>query len=180
MRLTMLVAFAALKIFAETDSLPIPDAKVVDQDGRPLHFYSDLVKGKTVAIQFIFTTCNAICPGMAITFRSVQKKLKDQSPDAKDVVLISVTVDPEHDTPAALRAFGEKHGRGPGWTLVTGGRPEIERILRRFGVLSQDKAAHTAMLTIGNDKTGVWTRSYGLAPSDSIVKVIAEVANRGK
>jgi cytochrome oxidase Cu insertion factor (SCO1/SenC/PrrC family) len=156
----------------------IPDAEVVDQDGRQLHFYSDLVKGKTVAIQFIFTSCTAICPPMAVTFRSVQRKLNELTPDRGGIELISVTVDPEHDTPSALHAFSEKFGRLPGWTLVTGDRPEIDRILRHFGVLLQSRTAHTSMLTLGNDRTGIWTRSYGLAPSDSIVKMIYEISQK--
>ncbi len=157
----------------------IPDARVVDQDGRPLHFYSDLVKGKTVAIQFIFTTCQTICPPLAVTFRSVQAKLDQAAPHSKDVELISVSVDPEHDTPAALRAFGEKFGRREGWTLVTGERVEIDRLLRHFAVLSQAKITHTAMLVIGNDRSGTWTRAYGLASSGSIAKTIAEVSSKG-
>ena len=168
-----LLACAALRLCADG----IPDVTVIDQDGTPRLFYSSLIQGKTVAVQFIFTTCNAICPPMAVTFRSVQRKLSKA--DAAGIELISVSVDPEHDTPQRLKAFADEHGRRPGWTLVTGERTAIEQILRHFQVLTQDKITHTAMLSIGNDNTGSWTRSYGLAPADSLVRVITELARKG-
>jgi cytochrome oxidase Cu insertion factor (SCO1/SenC/PrrC family) len=81
-------------------SARIPDVKVYDQNGNRLNFYTDLVKNKTVAINFIFTTCTTICPPMTATFRRVQEEL---AKTALDVKLISVSVDPTTDTPERLR-----------------------------------------------------------------------------
>lgn len=156
----------------------IPDVPVYDQDGRKLRFYTDLVKGKTVAINFIFTTCTTICPPLAATFRRVQVELGDRSD--RDVRLISISVDPVTDVPERLKAFGATFKAGPGWTFVTGSKPDIDVLLKALGAAVADKNDHTPMVLVGNDQAGYWTRTYGLAPTGALVKVITEaVSKRG-
>ncbi len=157
-----------------TTKVQIPDTEVLDQDGRRLHFYSDLVKGKTVAINFIFTTCTTICPPLTATFRKVQKDMGGRV--GRDVALISVSVDPATDVPERLKAFAAKFNAEPGWTFVTGNKPEIDALLRALGAYVGDKNDHTPMLLVGNDAARYWTRAYGLAPASTIIKVINEAA----
>lgn len=152
----------------------IPNVTVYDQDGNRRSFYDDLVKGKTVAINFIFTTCTTICPPMTATFRRVQQNLAD---GPLHVELISVSVDPLTDTPERLRDFAAKFKAGPGWTFVTGDKTEIDSLLRALGVAVADKNDHTPMILVGNDATGYWTRAYGLSPPATLVKVITEAAS---
>jgi cytochrome oxidase Cu insertion factor (SCO1/SenC/PrrC family) len=152
----------------------IPDAKVVDQNGKELNFYTDLVKHKTVAINFIFTTCTTICPPLTATFRRVQQDLGESIPD---VQLISVSVDPGTDTPERLRDFAAKFKAAPGWTFVTGEESQINSLLEAFGVAVANKNDHTPMVLIGNDKVGFWTRTYGLSSPSALVKAITEAAN---
>lgn len=156
-------------------SLKIPDIAVLDQNGKQLQFYSDLVKGKTVAINFIFTTCTTICPPLTATFRRVQQDLVQNAPAAQ---LISVSVDPATDTPQRLRDFAGKFKAGPGWTFVTGDRVEIDSLLKALGVAVVDKNDHTPMILIGNDAAGYWTRAYGLASPSTLVKTISDAAGR--
>ena len=155
-------------------SMRIPDATVYNQNGRRLSFYTDLVKGRTVAINFIFTTCTTICPPMTATFRRVQQQLEKQS--GGDVKLISVSVDPTTDTPERLYDFAEKFKAGPGWTFVTGDKAEIDSLLRALGAAVADRNDHTPMVLVGNDAAGYWTRTYGLSSPDALVKVITEAA----
>jgi protein SCO1/2 len=155
-------------------SLRIPDTTVYDQNGKKLNFYTDLVKGKTVAINFIFTTCTTICPPLEATFRKVQQELGERV--GRDVQMISISVDPTTDTPARLKSFSEKFKAGPGWTFVTGSKPEIDQLLRALGASVSDKNDHSPMLLVGNDAAGYWTRTYGLAPASTIIKVITEAA----
>lgn len=152
----------------------IPDIHVLDQDGQRLNFYSDLIKGKTVAINFIFTTCTTICPPLTATFRRVQQDLTERAVSAH---LISVSVDPSTDTPERLRDFAGKFKAGPGWTFVTGEKSEIDALLRALGVAVADKNDHTPMILVGNDAKGYWTRTYGLASPTALVKVITEAAS---
>lgn len=152
----------------------VPDVKVYDQNGNRLNFYTDLVKNKTVAINFIFTTCTTICPPMTATFRRVQQELAKTALDAH---LISISVDPTTDTPERLRDFAAKFKAGPGWTFVTGDKAELDALLRALGAAVADKNDHTPMILVGNDTTGYWTRTYGLSAPTTLVKVIAAAAN---
>ena len=155
-------------------SIRIPATVVYDQNGRRLDFYNDLVKGKTVAIQFIFTTCNGVCPPLAATFRRVQQDLGGRV--GRDVELISISVDPATDVPERLKAFSEKFNAGPGWTFVTGSKPEIDKLLTALGGYVSNKTDHTPLLLVGNDAANFWTHTYGLASPSQIVKVIDEAA----
>ena len=151
----------------------IPDVAVLDQDGRPLHFYTDLIKGKTVAINFIFTNCTTICPPLAATFARLQKELGEKA--GKDVHLISISVDPVTDTPQRLKAWGAKFKAGPGWTFVTGEKQEMDKLLNALGAAVSKREDHTPALIIGSDSKGVWTRTYGLAKISQIMGVLQNV-----
>ncbi len=154
----------------------IPDATVYDQEGRRLHFYSDLVRGKTVAINFIFTTCTTICPPLTATFRRVQQLMGERA--GKDVHLISISVDPATDVPERLKEFAGKFKAGPGWTFVTGSKPEIDRLLASLGGAVADKNDHTPMILVGNDSAHFWTRTYGLAPASQIASLLTDAVSR--
>jgi protein SCO1/2 len=156
--------------------LQIPDVAVRDQDGRELHFYRDLVAGKTVLMNFVFTTCTTICPPMGATFGKVQKLLGDRA--GKDVHLISVSVDPTVDSPERLKAWGAQFGAGAGWTLVTGDREEIERLLKALAVYTPDKSSHSPLVLAGNDTSGRWSRAYGLARPEEMIALVDELAAR--
>ena len=157
-------------------SLRIPDVPIYDQNGGHLSFYTDLVKGKTVAINFIFTTCTTICPPMTATFRRVQQQLGERA--GRDLYLISVSIDPVTDVPERLHDFAAKFNAGPGWTFVTGSKTDIDSLLQALGAAVTDKNDHTPMILVGNDATGHWTRAYGLSPPTTLVKLITEVAER--
>jgi cytochrome oxidase Cu insertion factor (SCO1/SenC/PrrC family) len=156
-------------------SLQIPNVRVLDQNGHALDFYSDLIKGRNVAINFIFTTCTTVCPVLSATFRRVQVELENSHSDVK---LISVSVDPTVDTPERLRDFAEKFKAGPGWTFVTGDKTEIDSLLQRLGAGVGNKNDHTSMILIGNDPADVWTRTYGLSSPSVIMKVITDTSSR--
>jgi cytochrome oxidase Cu insertion factor (SCO1/SenC/PrrC family) len=153
----------------------LPDVTIQDQRGKSLSFYRDLVKGNVVAVNFVFTTCTAICPSLTATFHRVQQQLIAQKIDAQ---LISISVDPATDTPERLQAYAEKFKAEPGWTFVTGNPANIDSILKEFGVAVVNKNDHTPMVLIGNDETGYWTRAYGLSSPAALVKLITEAANR--
>jgi cytochrome oxidase Cu insertion factor (SCO1/SenC/PrrC family) len=151
-------------------ALAIPDITLLDQDGREIHFYSDLIKDKVVAIQFIFTTCTTICPPLGATFARVQKELGERV--GRDVRLISISVDPTVDTPERLKAWGDKFHAAAGWTFVTGPKPQVDQLLRALGAAAASREDHTPTILIGNDATGQWTRTYGLARPSQLVKII--------
>ena len=157
-------------------SLRIPDITIFDQNGRRLRFYTDLVRGKTVAINFVFTTCTTICPPMTATFRRVQQQLGERN--GRDVYLISVSVDPVTDVPERLHDFAARFNAGPGWTFVTGSKTDIDSLLQALGAAVTDKNDHTPTILVGNDIAGYWTRAYGLSPPTTLVNLITAVADR--
>lgn len=151
----------------------IPDIEVLDQNGRKIHFYTDLVKGQTVVINFIFTTCTTICPPLGATFARVQKELGDKV--GRDVRFISISVDPATDTPERLKAWGAKFHAGDGWTFVTGNKPQVDELLRVLGASSARREDHSPTVLIGNDAHGTWTRTYGLANTSQLVQIINDI-----
>jgi cytochrome oxidase Cu insertion factor (SCO1/SenC/PrrC family) len=156
-------------------SSKIPDVTIFDQDGNRLKFYSDLIKGKTVAINFIFTTCTTICPPLTANFRRVQQSLAQGE---HPVQLISISVDPSTDTPERLRDFAGKFKAGPGWTFVTGDKADIDSILQEFGVAIANKNDHTPMILVGNDVKGYWTRTYGLSSPKTLTDLIEAASHK--
>jgi protein SCO1 len=151
----------------------LPDVVVQTQSGESVHFASGLVKGRTVAVNFIFTSCGTVCPLMGASFSRVQSLLGDRPGDVR---LISISIDPATDTPARLATWGRRFGLRPGWTLVTGSKNDVDRLLKAFGVYTPDRVSHAAVAIIGNDATGTWRRIDGLAPPSTIVAIVKDVA----
>lgn len=151
----------------------IPDVVVLDQNNQKVRFYSELVKGKIVAVNFMFTTCTTICSPMTANLARVQKKLLARG--EKNVHFISVSVDPEGDTPDKLKSYAAMFHAQPGWTFVTGTRAQLEQVWRAFGVPMGAREDHTATVVIGNEPLHEWTYGSGLTSADKLVTVIQSV-----
>jgi protein SCO1/2 len=157
-------------------SLQIPDVVLVDQDARKVRFLSDVVQGRVVAINFIFTTCTTICPPLGANFARLRQLLGSRA--GTSVQLISVSVDPANDTPERLRAWAAKFGAGRGWTLLTGPKPEVNRLLRALQSYTPNFTDHSPLILIGNAATGTWERTSGLAPAAQIEAQLMRLAAR--
>jgi protein SCO1/2 len=174
----LLLVPAARFLGQEPAAPSIPDVELTDQDGRPVHVYSDLIRGKRVAMNFVFTTCTTICPPMGANFERLQKAVAARAggPNARDVRLISVSVDPQTDTPERLKAWGAKFHAGPGWTLLTGRQEDVEHLLKSLGVFTPDRADHSPLVVLGDDAAGRWTRAYGLASPEKMLEILDGLA----
>lgn len=129
------------------------------QDGKQVHFYDDVLKGKIVAINLIYTNCEYSCPLETARLAQVQKLLGDRV--GKDIFFYSISIDPVRDTPAALKAYAAKFHAGPGWTFLTGKKEDIDLLSKKLGLYSDPKLSkdgHTPHLLIGNEATGQWMR----------------------
>jgi protein SCO1 len=149
---------------------PIPDVEVVDQEGRTLHFRSDLLRGRTVVINAVYTDCTNVCPMMGHAFAALQTALGDRL--GKEVLLISVSRDPEHDMPARLAAWRKRFGAKPGWIAVTGSKANIDALLR---VLTGDPAqtgGHAAVALLGDERSGIWLREYGAGEPEAYLRLL--------
>ena len=139
-----------------------PDLPLVSHEGKTLRFFSDLIKDKVVAINFIYTSCPDSCALETARLREVQKILGDRV--GRDVFIYSISIDPEHDTPAVLKRYADKFEVGPGWLFLTGKESDITLIRKKFGLYSdapegEKLEEHSLNHIIGNQKTGQWVKS---------------------
>src|SRR6266850_611488 len=141
----------------------LPNVVVQTQDGTRLRFYDDLIKGKVVLINFMFTSCTTQCPLTTANLVKVEEALGERL--GRDVVMISITVDPAVDTPAVLKKYSLRYQTKAGWHFVTGSRKDIDLIRRRLGGLDNtgDKTQHTGIVIYGNETTGQWAATPAMA-----------------
>ena len=151
------------------------DVVLVNQNGEKMRFYSDLLQGRVVIINSFFGTCQGTCLPMNRNLEKVQEALGDRV--GKDVHIISISVDPTVDTPPALKEYAKKLHAGPGWYFLTGDQQNVEFALKKLGQFVGDKQDHLNILIIGNERTGLWKKAFGLAQSDELVKVVESVLN---
>src|SRR6266850_4554228 len=156
-----------------------PNVTLTTQEGRSVRFYNDLLKGKPVAINLIYTSCEYNCPLETARLAQVQKLLGDRM--GKDVFFYSITIDPKHDTPAVLKAYAEQFGAGPGWFFLTGTPADIDLLSRKLGLYSppnpSNKDGHTPLLLVGNEATGQWTRNVATSQPSSLARMIGTWLN---
>ncbi|HET9285814.1 MAG TPA: SCO family protein [Candidatus Angelobacter sp.] len=139
-----------------------PNVVLTTQDGKKVHFYDDVLKGKSVVIDMIYTTCGYACPLETARLAQVQKVLGDRV--GKDIFFYSITIDPANDTPKVLKAYMEKYHIGPGWTFLTGKKSDIELIGKKLGLWNNEPDpnnpdGHTPSVLIGNEPGGQWMRN---------------------
>ncbi|HEX7774801.1 MAG TPA: SCO family protein [Pyrinomonadaceae bacterium] len=155
---------SAHSVDVNSGSSRFPNVELITQDGKKVRFYDDLIKGKVVAIELMYTTCKYNCPLETARMVQLQKLLGDRM--GKDVFFYSITIEPEIDTPERLKAYAEKYRVGPGWTFLTGKQADIELISKKLGLDSlpdvNDPDGHTPHLLIGNEATGIWSRNSAL------------------
>lgn len=151
------------------------DVELVNQDGEKMRLYSDLLKDKVVVIDFFFATCQGVCLPLNRNLQKLQESLGDRV--GKDVHIISVTVDPAEDTPTRLKAYAETLKARRGWYFLTGEKANVDFALRKLGGYVDDKQDHTNIFIIGNERTGLWKKAFGLAKIDDLIKVVESVLN---
>jgi protein SCO1/2 len=158
----------------QTISLDLPDTKLIDTDGRPQRLASDVVAGRLVVMDFIFTSCTAVCPILSSIMAEVQDRLENRI--GRDVTLLSVSVDPARDTPARLRDYADHFGARPGWVFLTGAKPDIDGLQTRLGTYSGDYTEHAPAVLIGDPAAGNWVRLFGMPSPDQILVALDQLS----
>ncbi len=137
-----------------------PNVSLTTQDGKVVRFYDDLLKGKSVAINLIYTHCSASCPLETAKLTQVQRILGDRV--GKDIFFYSISIDPTRDTPEVLKAYMQKYHIGPGWLFLTGKEEDIKLVAKKLGLSSltdlSNRDGHMPSLMIGNEPSGRWMR----------------------
>ena len=153
-----------------------PNVPLSTQDGKVVRFYEDLLKGKSVAVNLIYTHCTASCPLETAKLTQVQRILGDRM--GKDVFFYSISIDPKNDTPEAMKAYMQKYHIGPGWLFLTGKEEDIKLIANKLGLSSltdlSNRDGHMPSLMIGNEPSGRWMRQSAV---DNPRFLAAQIAN---
>ena len=138
-----------------------PNTVLTTQDGKKVRFYDDLLKGKSVAVNIIYTSCVDECPLETARMAEVQRLLGDRM--GKDIFFYSISIDPEHDTPKVLKEYAKKFGVGPGWLFLTGNKEEIKVLVKKLGLSrssdASNKDGHASSLMVGIEPSGQWMRN---------------------
>jgi len=151
------------------------DVELINQDGQKLRFYSDVLKDKVVIINAFFSTCTSVCPPMNRNLEKIQDALGDRL--GKEVFLVSISVDPENDTPARLKEYSQRFHARPGWLFLTGKKENVDWALYKLGQYVETKNDHTTIVIIGNEPKGLWKKAFGLARSEELIKIVNDVIN---
>lgn len=151
------------------------DVELTNQNGEKMKFYSDLIQGKVVIINSFFATCQGSCLPLNQNLAKVQQALGDRL--GKDVYILSISVDPTVDTPPNLKQYAAKLNARPGWFFLTGPKENVDFALKKIGQFVDDKQDHLNIFIIGNERTGLWKKAFGLAKSEELMKVVESVVN---
>jgi protein SCO1/2 len=153
----------------------VPDVVLTNQDGRKVRLRKLLLGDKPVLVNFVYTTCTTICPVLSANFKNFQRKLDHQSSRAQ---LVSISIDPENDTPRAMKKYLAQYKAQPGWEFLTGSRDDIDKVIWAFGALylyDQNKMEHYPLVLLRSPADGRWVRIYGLIGTSELIKEFEEV-----
>lgn len=167
-------ALAAPKAYRKSvESYQIPDVTLIDQNGKRVKLRQVVEGGKPVIVQFVFATCTTICPVLSAGYANLQRKLGDQ---AEKVHLVSITIDPENDSPKQLREYLKRYRARPGWDFYTGTRGDIDLVMKSFDAYIQNKMNHYALTLIHLPGSNRWIRLFGIM---STTEFLEEVKGAG-
>ncbi len=152
----------------------IPQVRLVRADGKTVSLPMELNDGRPVVLNFVFTTCTTICPLMSQTFERLDKML---GAERDKVHLVSITIDPEEDTPARLREYARRFHAGPEWQYYTGTVQAIKATEMAFGLNIGNKMTHTPLTLLRIAPGKPWIRINGFATADDL---LWEIHNQGK
>lgn len=162
---------AAAQTIRSTSDYVVPDVKLVREDGRTVALRQEIADGRPVVLNFVYTTCTSICPLSSQTFSDLQAKL---GAGRSKVHLISISIDPEQDTPARLRDYAKRFGAGPDWHHYTGTLTASLTVQRAFNADRGGKMNHTPVSFVRTSPDSQWVRIDGFATAAELVRELPQ------
>ncbi|WP_246024934.1 SCO family protein [Paraburkholderia dinghuensis] len=150
----------------------LPPVTLVREDGKQVSLTDELNDGRPVLLTFIYTTCTTVCPMVSQTFQEFQEKLGSER---DKVHLVSISIDPEEDTPERLRAYAARFNAGPEWQFYTGTIEASIAAQQAFNVYRGDKMNHTAAVFFRAAPGRQWLRIDGLASPAELLDAYRQV-----
>ncbi|AOE85044.1 SCO family protein [Pseudomonas sp. TCU-HL1] len=160
-------------------AVPFPNVTLYTHEGRKVRFYDDLIRGKVVTFNMMYTQCTGKCPTMTANLRQLQQLLGDRV--GRSVFMHSITLQPLLDTPEVLKAYVEQYHIGQGWQFLTGDPEDIEAVRFSLGFYDIDPevdrnlTSHTGLVRMGNDHYQRWTMAPALTGSQHILSTLNHV-----
>jgi len=151
------------------------DVLLLNQNGEEMRFYSDLIRDKTVIMIPFFTTCTSVCPPMNRSMQKIQDWLGDRL--NRDVIMMSISVDPVYDTVPRIKEYAERYHAKPGWYFLTGKKENVDVALRKIGQYVENKEDHSNIMIVGNLRTGLWKKAFALAKFEDLIQTVGSVVN---
>jgi len=149
------------------------DVELINQNGEKMRLYSDVLKDHVVVVNAFFATCQGSCLPMNRNLEKLQAAFKERM--GKDLYIVSISVDPTVDTPQALKEYAKKLSATPGRLFLTGKKENVDWALYKLGQYVEQREQHTNVFIIGNERTGLWKKAFGLAQPDELVKIVESV-----
>lgn len=181
-RSSAILAMAVLLAAGATSAAPpyttvdmtvdIPDVVLIDQDARKVRLRELVASGDVVMVDFIFGTCTTICPVLSAGFSNLQRRL-GSGPGGP--VLLSISIDPEHDTPEIMTEYLKRYRGQPGWFFLTGDRDDIDRIMRAFDAFVPDKMSHQPVTFIKAEGPNRWLKIDGLVSTKDLLSELEKI-----
>jgi protein SCO1/2 len=150
-----------------TAEYAIPQVQLVRDDGKSVWLADELNDGRPVVLNFIFTTCTEICPLVSHTLSELQD---DLGPDRDRVHFVSISIDPEQDTPARLHAYAKKYAAGPEWQHYSGTLQASITAQRAFDAYRGNKMNHLPVTFLRASPGQPWVRLDGFATSGQLLQ----------
>jgi protein SCO1 len=150
----------------------VPAVALTDQDGRSIQLAEVLGGPEPVAMNFFFASCRTICPVMSSAFSGMIEKL---GPEAKSMRVVSISIDPEEDTPDVLRSYARRFSAGPEWTFLTGTQGQIDLVLKAFLADSGGKFNHQPLFFFRSPSGREWLRVDGLPGASELASIARKV-----
>jgi protein SCO1/2 len=150
----------------------VPDVVLTDADDRPVRLRELMAGNDPVMMNFVFTTCSTICPVMSKVFAEVPARLGGE---AKHLRMISISIDPENDTPLQLKAYAKSFQAGERWKFLTGRTQDIKAVQLAFDSYRGDKMSHEPLTLMRQAPGKPWVRLDGFASPDQLVREYRKV-----
>lgn len=153
----------------------VPDVMLLSQEGQEVQLQSYLSSDKPIILDFIYGTCSTICPILSVSFSHFQRKLGEGKDEVR---LVSITIDPDNDTPELMKDHLQKYGALEGWDAFTGKRENIIEVLKEFDSYVSNKMDHFPLTILRGAGDEKWVRLYGLLSASDLMKEYQLLVNK--
>jgi protein SCO1/2 len=159
---------------------PFPSAVFTSHRGESVRV-DEVARERVVVLAFSYLRCTGSCPKTVSNLREVERLLGDRA--GRDVAILTVSLDPEHDTPDALARHARELGTGPGLTFLTGAPADVDALRRHLGLYDRydpgaPRTSHAALLVVGDARAGRWLALPGLGRPEDVADAALRLVRR--